>query len=397
MRVLLVTSRYPVPSWRGNQVRAVEWLSALSGCEILLVCPSPGSGVARTIPVEVRPFPMPALGRAISLLKASVSGMPFQEALYDSGGARRSVADAVRRFSPEVVVIQMVRCGWAAETVFSGAPGVPVIFDAIDAMGLHFDRATDAAAAWKAPLVRSEALRCRRREQWLSRSSTITVAVSARDLEELSVPEGRGRVIPVAGREVSIGDAGERGQVVLLSGNLGYRPTVEGAVWFAREVWPQVHAQRPNARWVLAGARPSPVIRRLSRLDGVEVHRDVPDLGAFLAQARVAVAPMSSGSGVPMKVLEAMAAGVPTVVHPWAANGLAPDATEAVAVVSSVDSWVENVVQLLGEGKAARDLGERGRLAWRRHYHPDVVARQIRQVVRDAAERGRSANADTGC
>ncbi|MDX2438728.1 MAG: glycosyltransferase [Acidobacteriota bacterium] len=388
MRILLVTSRYPVPAWRGNQVRAIEWLSALSTSDVLLMCPPEGGGGSEPIQAKVAPFSSSPIDRAIGLLRAAASGRPFQEGLYDGGGARRAIAGAVRDFSPDVAIIQMVRCGWAAETVFGVGTGVPVVFDAIDAMGLHFDRAARSAPFWSATFLRSEGGRCRRRERWLSRSAAYTVAVSDRDLDELSVPEGRGRVIPVAGREAGPGGRATNEQIVLLSGNLGYRPTVEGAQWFAQEVWPRVRAQVPDARWILAGARPSSTIRRLSRSDGVEVHADVPDLGAYMGRTRVAVAPMSSGSGVPIKVLEAMAAGVPAVVHPWAADGLAADAVPSVVVAENADSWVEHLVRLLGDEAAAQDLGGRGRSAWRRSYHPEVVAQQIRDVVSDAAAGG---------
>jgi glycosyltransferase involved in cell wall biosynthesis len=381
MRVLLVTSRHPVPPWRGNQVRTMEWLSALTDHDVHLVCPAAGGGFAEAPPARVTIYRPAPVGRAIGLLRAAVSGRPLQEGLYDSTAARRTVAGAVLGWSPDVVVIQMVRCAWAAEAVRKVAPGVPIVFDAIDAMGLHFDRASRSAAAGVAGLFRIEGARCRRRERWLSGAAGATVAVSARDLAELSVPPGRGRVIPVAGRETAVMERPQSEAVVLLSGNLGYRPTVQGAVWFAGEVWPRILARVPEARWVLAGARPAAAIRRLSRLRGVEVHGDVPDLGMFMGSARVAVAPMSGGSGVPMKVLEAMAAGVPALVHRWAADGLAEEAAAAVVVADGAEAWVEGLVRLLRDPAGARDLGERGRAAWRSFYHPDVVARQIRDVV----------------
>ena len=64
----------------------------------------------------------------------------------------------------------------------------------------------------------------------------------------------------------------------------------------------------------------APAIRRLAAADGVELHADVPDLGPFFARAWVAIAPMETGSGVPMKVLEAMAAGCAIVCTDVAAN-----------------------------------------------------------------------------
>jgi glycosyltransferase involved in cell wall biosynthesis len=386
MRVALISSRYPFPPWRGNQVRTVEWIEALSQHRLDIICPRPDGEALRDVAAGFHHYPLGLVSRAGSLLRAAVAGRPLQEGLFESGPARRFVSDIIRASSPDVVIVQMVRCAWAGEAVEETNPSIPIVFDAIDAMGLHFERAAMNAAAPLAVAYRAEAARCRRRERAVVEKAQISVAVSQRDLEALEAPADKGRVISVAGREVQATSVEDTAPIVLLSGNLGYRPTVQGAEWFAREVWSEVRKRVPAALWIMAGARPAPAIRRLGDLPGVEVHADVPDLGEYLGSARVAIAPMSSGSGVPMKVLEAMAAGVPAVVHPWAADGLADGSDDAVAVASRAKDWVDILADLLGDAGAARDLGERGRDLWRQHYHPDVVAGKIRQVVYDAAD-----------
>ena len=386
MRVLLVTSRFPLPPWRGNQVRTIEWLEALRGHDLALVCPDPRDGSSGGLPADVSMYLPSAVSRGAGLLRAVVSGLPLQEGLYDSGIARRTVSDLLGGWRPDVVVVQMVRCAWAAEVVWNSAPALPVVFDSIDAMGLHFDRAAQAASPLKAIGYRAEARRCHRREWALVNRARLTVAVSGRDLTALAVPEDRGRVIPVAGRLTVRSESTPRKPVVLLSGNLGYRPTVLGAEWFAREVWPSLKQRMPEARWVLAGARPARAVRRLADFPGVEVHADVPDLEPHLQSARVAIAPMSSGSGVPMKVLEALAAGLAVVAHPWAAEGLADQGGVAVAAPADAAGWVDVLERLLTDSQEARDLGERGHALWQRVYHPERVEEQIRQVVAEAAD-----------
>jgi glycosyltransferase involved in cell wall biosynthesis len=383
MRVVLVSSRYPWPRRRGNQARSLEWLRALAGHELRLLCPAPAGQRSPEEPAGVLCWRSGPPATVRGLLAAAASGRPLQEGLYDCAAARRLVAATLRDFAPDVLVVQMVRCAWATEHGLVPAP--PPLFDAIDAMSLHFGRAAAGAPAVLAPLLRREAARCRRRERSLAAHAGITTAVAARDLEALGVPADRGRVVPVSAR-VWRGGGTQRGEpVVLLSGNLGYRPTVQGALWFAREVWPALRRAVPAARWVLAGARPVPAVRRLARLPGVEVHADVPDLEPFLAAARVAIAPMRSDSGVPMKVLEAMAAGVPAVVHPWAAAGLAPDAADAAAVARRPEEWTTALVRLLSDASGRSELAAKGRDAWRKHYHPEVVAERIRAVVTEAA------------
>jgi len=386
MRVLLVTSRFPLPAWRGNQVRTVEWLEALHGHDLGLVCPEPSDRTSGELSADVSHYSQGAVSRCIGLLQAAVSGLPLQEGLYDSRTARRTLSAMLRSWRPDVVVVQMVRCAWAAATVWKVSPSVPVVFDSIDAMGLHFDRAAAVAAPALAVAYRAEAKRCRRRERMLVTRSRFSVAVSERDLAALGVPEGQGCVIPVAGRPTVGSEIPRTEPLVLLSGNLGYRPTVQGAEWFGREVWPFIHERIPEARWILAGARPARAVQRLAELPGVEVHADVPDLEPFLQSARVAIAPMSSGSGVPMKVLEALAAGVAAVAHPWAAEGLSGGGAEAVATPANAAEWVEELERLLIDSEAARDLGERGHELWQQVYHPERVAEQIRQVVTEAAD-----------
>lgn len=384
MKVLLVSSRFPLPPWRGNQLRTVQWLDALADHRCVLLCPVPdGPDAGGRIAAEVRALPpvgAAGLGRAAA---AAARGRPAQEGLYDSSRARRVVADAVRDWRPDVAVIQMVRCGWAADVVSSIDPTVPLVFDAIDCMAMHYGRAAATAPGPLRPVYRLEADRCRRRETELVRRAALTAAVSTRDLDALGAgPDGR--VVPVAGAVGSTAQRHATGEpVVLLSGNLGYRPTVRAAIRFADRVWPQVRRRVPNARWLLVGARPAAAVRLLASRPGIDVHGDVDDLASYLGCARLAIAPMSTGSGVPLKIVEALAAGVPVVADPWAAAGL--EDPSAVVAADGDQAWLEAVVSLLDDDESVRRQRERGLAAWRMHYHPERVRDRVREAVETAA------------
>lgn len=379
MRILLVTSRFPLPSWRGNQLRTIQWLDALADHECFLLCP-PGTGPGtHRLQTDLRSLPHNRVAGLVGLLTAVLKGRPAQEGLYDSRAARRVVAETTADRRPDVAVIQMVRCGWAMDAIRAVDPTLPVLFDAIDCMALHYERAASAVRRLLAPAYRLEAGRCLRRESELVRHAAVTTAVSARDLRALGAGR-RGMVVPVTGG--STAESGRRSDgeaTVLLSGNLGYRPTVLAALWFADKVWPTLRELVPSARWVLAGARPDPAVRRLASRPGIEVHGDVDDLGKFLDRASVAIAPMASGSGVPIKILEAMAAGVPVVVDPWSAAGL--EDPSAVVVADDDAAWVAALHRLLGDPDEAASQAARGSEVWRRHYRPDRVRARIREAV----------------
>jgi len=363
----------------------MQWLGALEGHVLGLVTPEPAGisleeDLRRKTGAEAFTYRSGGAPATLGALGALVSGRPAQEGLFHTHSARQALGNALSSGPWDVAIVQMVRCFWAMEEIERRRPDLPVLFDAIDAMGLHFGRAAETARAPIGPLMRLEGRRCGALEMAMARRADLTAAVAPRDLEALAPPDGKGRVVPVAAAPrpaTALGPA----QTVLLSGNLGYRPTVEGARWFAREVWPRVLEQRPAARWVLAGARPPASVRRLADLPGVEVHPDVPDLTPYLAAARVAVAPMSSGSGVPMKVLEAWSSGIPVVAHPWAAAGLM-GGEGSVVVARDATGWVEALDTLLGDVEEAERLGGRGLEAWRRHYRPEAVKAAILEAVK---------------
>lgn len=385
MRLLLVTSRFPLPPWRGNQVRTIQWLEALAEHHVEVVCPAGEQNQDLSgLSAAVHTYDVGRVPQVMGVFSAGVRGLPFQEGLYDVPAAARALGAALEKAPWDLVVVQMVRCGWAADLLTSRAPDVPILFDAIDCMGLHFERGGEQFPMLLRPLVALEARRCARREAALARRVELTVAVSQRDLDAIGVEEGKGLVVPVAGREPAAPASPAQRPTVLLSGNLGYRPTAEAAAWFAVEVWPKIRAAVPEARWVVAGARPAESVRALGRLQGVEVHADVPDLGVHLSEAHVAVAPMAAGSGVPMKVLEAWAAGVPVVAHPWTAAGLVDGTENAVRSAETSEQWAEEIVRLLNDTTMSAELGRRGRAAWSQHYSPSGVAEGIREAVEKA-------------
>jgi len=125
------------------------------------------------------------------VVRAAVRGTPFQEGLYDRPAARRRLTALLADEPPfDLVVVQLVRCAWAAEVVAALRPGTPLLYDAVDSMALHFARAAESSTGPRRWLAAAESERCRRREAWLAGRSRADSEVTAR----LPFTELRGRV-----------------------------------------------------------------------------------------------------------------------------------------------------------------------------------------------------------
>jgi len=171
---------------------------------------------------------------------------------------------------------------------------------------------------------------------------------------------------------------------IVMTGNLGYAPNVDAAVWFAAEVLPLVQREVPGAHFVLAGARPAPAVQALAERPGVVVTGWMEDLRDALAAAEVAVAPLRIASGLQNKVLEALSMATPMVTTSWANEGLRmPD--DVVRIADGPPAFAQAVVTLLLDRAQAEGMAARARefivreWSWERHF-ADLEALMVELV-----------------
>jgi glycosyltransferase involved in cell wall biosynthesis len=112
------------------------------------------------------------------------------------------------------------------------------------------------------------------------------------------------------------------GATLLFVGALGYAPNAEGLAWFAREVLPRMRAGGRACRLLIAGARPPPTIAALARHPRIEVLGPVAEVAPLYRSATLALAPLRSGGGTRIKLLEAAAHRVASVSTLAAASGI---------------------------------------------------------------------------
>jgi glycosyltransferase involved in cell wall biosynthesis len=216
-------------------------------------------------------------------------------------------------------------------------------------------------------------------ERRLARDLAVTVVVGqddARALRRISwsknvviVPNG---VVP---QDMPHFEAESRRPTVIFTGTLNYYANVDAVRHFARHIWPDIQRGMPDARLLIAGRTPSPRVLAFTRITGVEVRADVPDMVRVLQEAWVAVAPMRLGAGVKNKVLEAWAAGRPVVLTPVAANGLDMSEDTWRLVARRPGAFAGLVLQLLSDQTLRQSLGSsalslvRARHSWRQSAH----------------------------
>ena len=167
---------------------------------------------------------------------------------------------------------------------------------------------------------------------------------------------------------------------VAFVGSFDHPPNRDAAKWLASEVMPLVWQRDPNIRLSIIGSGITEEDRSIAS-DRLTVVGWVPDITKALHAFRLTVAPLRYGAGLKGKVLDSMAAGLPTVMTPIAAEGmdLAPPLDQLVAVAP--DALAGLIVSLHNDADRNRLLAEAGLQHVSRHYSPDVIDRLLQQVA----------------
>jgi glycosyltransferase involved in cell wall biosynthesis len=123
-------------------------------------------------------------------------------------------------------------------------------------------------------------------------------------------------------------------------------PNGDSILWFVNEIMPLIQESRPGTILDVVGVVNSEEVRRLAS-DCVRIHGPADDLRALYESARVFVAPTRFSAGVPLKVTEASAHGVPVVATALLAGQLEWEAGRELLVADTAEQFARHCLRLL--------------------------------------------------
>jgi len=361
MRILVLSPRQCWPATGGAKIREYYLLRALAQENDVVHAhfAEPGATPLSTADLpfcrEVISVARPGQYTPWKMARGLMGRWPLPVLNYTSPAMIAAVRELLRRERFDLVHLESIHMTACAEQAGVAAPMVHDWHNIESELMLRYSASEKSGARRLYSAV--TARRLQRLERSTLRDNLGHILCSDRERQRLRAiaPAARLAVVPngvdVEHFAVRNGPNIPRKRIVFV-GLMAYHANIEAAVTFTRQIWPAVRERLPGCVLTLVGASPDPGVVALRELPGVEVTGTVPDVRPYYREALAAIVPLRTGSGTRLKILEAMAAGVPVVSTAAGAEGLAVEAGRNILLVDADDSaaW----------GKALTSVAESG-------------------------------------
>jgi glycosyltransferase involved in cell wall biosynthesis len=301
------------------------------------------------------------------------SRLPFVIAKYWSAQMAQAIReeDAARKHD-------LIVCDFLTPSVNLFAdfrpPTTPTLLFQHNVEALIWERLHDTARGAKRAYFRGQWQRMLRYERDACSRCHGVVGVSDADCELLREKVGLTNVLGSVptGVDVEYFDAFQPqpkpGSIVFL-GSMDWMPNIDGALWFAAEMWPRIKASVPNATWAIVGRKATPAIRALADADpAIRVTGSVEDVRPYLAEAAIMIVPLRIGGGTRIKIYEGMAAGLPVISTRIGAEGLSVRDGENIVLADAPEEFAQMTATLLTQETRRSAIAQNGRNLVREHF-----------------------------
>ena len=290
--------------------------------------------------------------------------------------AYASVEEVLRRHAGDFGLIYLHRLATAAQygvLARTHCPRARLVYSVAD---LHFLRQQRQAAVEDRPDLAAHSQQTRLAECLAAAHADAVITHSPVEAELLrrAVPAARVHVVPwPLTPQPQRRPFAERHGIAFIAG-YGHPPNRDAAHWLVRTILPLLRAHNPAIECLLVGSDLPPDIAALAG-DGVIVLGHVADLATVFERVRLTVAPLRYGAGLKQKVVASLAAGLPCVCTPIAAEGLALPGALAAHVAGDAAGFARSVATLHDDAAQHAAAAEAGlRLIWRDFAAPRVDA-----------------------
>ena len=172
---------------------------------------------------------------------------------------------------------------------------------------------------------------------------------------------------------------------MVFTGSMDWLPNEDGMTYFCREILPKIRQAEPAATLSIIGRAPTPAVRKLAEIPGVDVTGRVDDVRPHIARGAVYSVPLRIGGGTRLKIFEAMSMGKAVVSTTIGAEGLPVTSGRDIDIADEPSRFAHAVVHLMRDTESRRAMESAARRLVVERYDWAAVAKDFEEALLRAA------------
>ena len=232
----------------------------------------------------------------------------------------------------------------------------------MDALSKGLERRIKISKFWQKPFVKMEWQRMKRFENLAFEFFNNHIIISSSDRNEIAHINNKNIEIIPNGIDANYYQKIITDKIydLIFIGNLSYVPNIEAAKFISKKIFPLLQEKVPNIKILISGSNPSKKVLRLSN-ENIKVTGWVDDIRETYCSGKVFFAPMSLGSGLQNKLLEAMSLGIPCITSNLCNESLGATHMKNIIIGNSVEQYISQILNILSNPELISEIEKNGR------------------------------------
>lgn len=366
MKLLVLSSRFPLPLEKGDKLRLYHQIRYLSKSHEIILVSLAEKPFDRTLVKELQVFcqeiyviPHDRWQNWLNALRGLFYGMPVNVGYFFMHSTQRKIEAIIEKTRPDAIYIQLLRM----VPYVKNQQVIDLHLDYMDAFSLRVLRRSQQTPGILGWLWKLEAKLLIRYERTVANRFKNRFVIAHTDKAFLK-DHGVKQYIDVLPNGVDTGFFQVQGNVdkiydLVFVGNMSYHPNILAAQYLVNEVARPLRKKITNLKILIAGADPDERVKKL-QCDWVTISGFMSDIRMAYESGKIFVAPIFVGSGIQNKILEAMSMELPCITSPQVITAIGgieeiifgADDPQKFQVL--IERLLQDEMQLVQAGKKAR-------------------------------------------
>jgi glycosyltransferase involved in cell wall biosynthesis len=339
---------------------------------------------------EIKVVYLSKLQSTVNCFDKLLSSEPFQINYFKSKIFKEQLKDFISQYSIDVIHTQHLRMAQYTHKIND----IPTVLDLPDAYSLYWKRRSKLSCNYFKK--RFEMLEYKKvlKYESIIENFDMTLVCSEEDktLLENDHQNASINILP-NGIDTSTfySDQHDYGidNRIVFTGNMDYYPNIDAAVYFSKEIFPEILKKLPELKFYIVGQKPPARVKELQS-NNIVITGFVESIADEYRASSIAISPVRVGAGTLNKVLEPMAMGVPVVSSTIGFEGIGASHGEEILLANDKKEFIDSILNLLSDQSYRQHIGEGGKYIVTQNFGWDKISDKLENYFYQICNREKS-------